>query len=47
MTDVGSAIDGGSGSGAGGLQCNEACGFAAAFIGCLCYGTYGVPLKLT
>lgn len=28
-------------------QCNDACGFAAALLGSLCYGTYGVPLKLT
>jgi glucose uptake protein GlcU len=37
----------GAAAAAGGLQCNEACGFIAAFIGALCYGTYGVPLKLT
>lgn len=30
-----------------GAQCNDVCGFLAAFIGSICYGTYAVPLKLT
>ena len=26
-------------------KCNDTCGFLAAFIGALCYGSYGVPIK--